>query len=104
MPFAPYEACVRCLKGDVGTGLAARGDAEWIIATAVYLVGDELEGTAMSMAALRERGFSPGEVESGTLIAAFRLCPECAREVDVEVSDLSGALYVYVPETDRWTD
>ncbi len=101
MQVAPYDACVRCMKGDVDTGLAARGEAEWIIAAAMHLVGDREEGTAMAIASFKERGAPPGEVPSGTLTEAFRLCPECASELDVEVCDLSGAVYVYAPKKER---
>lgn len=80
---------------------AGSREAERIIATAIHLVGDEEEGTAMAITAFTERGAPPGEAPSGTLTEVLRVCAEYASELNIDVSDLSRAVYVYAPRTER---
>ena len=92
MAFAPHDACARCFAGDVGTGFAALGEAEWIM----FVLGKQMgvpQDQAMEMVKLIARehyGCDPGKVPGGNMTVVVRLCTRCAEATGTKVGELGG--------------
>jgi hypothetical protein len=87
---APYNSCMGCLKGDVSTGFALEGEAEWIMVTMHKLAGitqDQAIATFHVMA--EEMGCDPGMVPSGRVTVLVRVCRTCARKTGATVHELA---------------
>jgi hypothetical protein len=68
------DTCVICLQG-TDTGLAFRGDAEWVAAGGVMLGVPTDQATIMVSRAL---GCEPGMMLPGVLTFTYRVCADCA--------------------------
>ncbi len=98
---APHDACVRCFKGDVTTGVAlAAFELEWIAGCLIAKFGFT-EEVAMAMVGGIEKdleaiadgrdpelGLQPDEEDR--LAVPFRLCRDCAEECDTRVGEVGG--------------
>jgi phage tail sheath gpL-like len=85
---APYESCIACLKGDVSTAVAFRGEAEFIIAGIHKAAGIPVELATATFAAFAEQelGCDPGTVPTGQVTHAVRLCTDCAQRTGTTVA------------------
>jgi hypothetical protein len=95
---APYDACVGCYRGDTTTAVAAKGEAEFIVAAIHRAAGipiEEAQDTFLVIAE-QEMGCEPGTVPKGTVTTAIRLCPDCASKTGTKIGSLhSGELPLY---------
>jgi hypothetical protein len=66
---APWESCIRCFKGDTGTGFWVEGEAEWCMAgLMVFADLPERDATAViEHYAQTELGCAPGMVPAGRI-------------------------------------
>jgi hypothetical protein len=91
---APYQSCVACFKGDVNTGFAALGEAEFVMAAMHKMAGLTIEEASATFGALavQKMGCDPGMVPSGRQNVIIRLCRECAGKMGTPVGDLNSDL------------
>jgi hypothetical protein len=92
---APHESCVACLRGDVSTGLASRGVAEWHVALLIVLGLPQDEATNTIYVAAEQHGCDFGQVPSGSFEVAFRVCEDCANGAGLKVAPLAGPVPAY---------
>lgn len=98
---APFESCIRCMRGDTTTAFFLRGGAEWHTAGLHVLAGipeDQAEAMVLTSAE-RQFGCESGMVPPGSFDQGFRLCRECASELGTNVGEVaSGSLPIYKQE------
>jgi hypothetical protein len=95
--LAPFDSCIGCYRGDVNTGFAAEGDAEFIVVVLHKAAGiplDEARAT-FNVYAEHELGCTPGKVPSGRVSLAFRLCGDCAEKHGCQIGLLSSEIPSY---------
>jgi hypothetical protein len=77
------ESCIICLHG-CDTGLAIKGEAEWIIAGLTHL---GIPSQAEAFEILRnDEDWAPGTVPDGILTVQIKLCESCAQKSDSKVA------------------
>jgi hypothetical protein len=94
---APANSCIGCYRGDVNTGFAAEGEAEFIVVVlqkAAGIPAEEARST-FNVYAQHELGCAPGEVPTGRVSLAFRLCRDCAEEHGCHVRFLGSEIPSY---------
>ncbi len=94
---APANSCIGCYRGDVNTGFAAEGEAEFIVVVlqkAAGIPAEEARST-FNVYAQQELGCAPGEVPTGRISLAFRLCRDCAEEHGCHVGFLGSEIPSY---------
>jgi hypothetical protein len=97
-PFAPFQSCISCLKGDTQTAVYVEGEAEWHIAALMHWAGlpsDQADATFLYYCE-HELGCEPGLVPDGRFRHGFRLCRDCATRTGAKVVAVGEAGPVYV--------
>jgi hypothetical protein len=99
---APFDSCVVCLKGDVTTAVAFRGDAEWSIAALTALGVPDDQAYGVFRAAMEDQGWTgdPDEVPGGEVVMGLRVCAECVEKsgTGFPLGDASGEVPVVTPK------
>jgi hypothetical protein len=90
MEVAPFESCIVCYRGDVMTGIAFRGEAEWVLAGLKVLGVPEEDVYPTLRVFLEEEGWTgaPDEVPSGQITVPVRVCADCAAKTPFSVGRL----------------
>jgi hypothetical protein len=98
---APANSCIGCYRGNVNTGFASEGEAEFIVVVLQKAAGIPLEEawTTFNVYAQHELGSAPGEVPAGRVSLTFRLCRDCAEEHGCHVGFLSSEIPSYRQNT-----
>jgi hypothetical protein len=93
-------SCISCNAGDTRTGVAIRGEAEFIVAALRSLTGmstDEAAAT-MQVAWKEQYGSKRGEVPDGKITQLVCICERCAGRRGVEVGPVDGEVPLYSQE------
>ena len=98
---APANSCIGCYRGNVNTGFAAEGDAEFIVVVLQKAAGIPLEEalSTFNVCAQRELGCAPGEVPTTRVSLTFRLCRDCAEDHGCQVGVLRSEIPSYRQNT-----
>jgi hypothetical protein len=98
---APFNSCIGCYRGDVSTGFAAEGKAEFIVVVLHKAAGIPLEEarSTFKVYAEQELGCPPGTMPTGRVSLAFRLCRDCAEQHGCQVGLLSSEIPSYRQDT-----
>jgi hypothetical protein len=94
---APFESCLVCFRGDVPTGVAFEGEAEYLTASLVVLGIPEDQASALvKLQAHDEYGCDVGFVPTCDMLGRYRVCTSCAGPSPFEVCDLrNGMIMLY---------
>ena len=98
---APANSCIGCYRGDVNTGFAAEGEAEFIVVVLQKAAGISPEEARTTFNVYAQQSFScaPGELPTGRVSLTFRLCRDCAEEHGCQVGFLSAQIPSYRQNT-----
>jgi hypothetical protein len=98
---APFDACIGCYRSDVNTGFAAEGEADFIMVVLQTAAGIAPEEARTTFNAYAEQvlGCAHGEVPTGRVSLAFRLCRDCAEQHGCQVGFLSSEIPRYRQNT-----
>ena len=93
----PSNPCIGCYRGDVNTGFAAEGEAEFIVVVLQKAAGirPEQARATFNVYAEQELGCTPGEVPKGRVSLAFRLCRDCAEQHGCHLGFLGSEIPSY---------
>jgi hypothetical protein len=98
---APFDSCIGCYRSGVNTGFAAEGEADFIMVVLQKAAGIAPEEARTTFNAYAEQGLGcvPGEVPTGRVSLAFRLCRDCAEQHGCQVGFLSSEIPKYGQDT-----